>query len=519
MKTLLLTLLIALLITATSVNTLKTEATEDLWATPELPEGISREPMPDNYTTEDYLNTTNPYSDLASALGAWDEVDDQEGSHPLYVLVFADEEEREVTRYIGTSGYAVDWEGWARIQLERGDEALASNFGIDIRILDLLEWDSNDSLDSKSALWYELEADTGQYLRQWYEGEWWNNYVDAIIGITGQETNDGVAGLASNSTDLDAGRVFVLLSWQIYWADDNHAQHEVSHLYYAPDHSPYCCAMAYHKHYQSIIWEDGFWWIYDQVPCSYTTHSYCTSCSQTIQQKSERYHLRALTISASSGGTTNPTFGNHFYGNGESVTITAIPDSGCTFECWLLNGGTVHNNPIIITMDSDHTLKAYFAEPVCAMKTKINGTFYMPNIVTNLLKIELLFDNQNLTGDQTGGTSPYGTVANYPNAIINVFDSTVISGHVGESEGNPNWNYMADINPDRTINLFDAIWISRNAGKTGTYITSLAGVTVVFNTGEEKYPDGDGFVAIPENATSFTVKRNGTPVGAMIIFW
>lgn len=56
------------------------------------------------------------------------------------MLVFADEEEREKTRPAG-------WTGWAKAQLERGDEALVANFGIDIRILGFLEWDSDDSKD------------------------------------------------------------------------------------------------------------------------------------------------------------------------------------------------------------------------------------------------------------------------------------------------------------------------------------------------------------------------------------
>jgi len=154
-----------------------------------------------------------------------------------------------------------------------------------------------------------------------------------------------------------------------------------------------------------------------------------------------------------------------------------------------------------------------------AMKTGTNGYFYKPDVASALLKIELLFDNQNITGDQTGGTPPYGAISNYPDTIVNVYDATFISSHAGESEGYYNWNYMADINPDRYIDLFDAIWVSRNSGKNGTYITDLSGVTVLFNTGEEIWPDSDGFVTIPQGATSFTVKRYGNPIGAMIVFW
>jgi hypothetical protein len=359
-------LIFLLLLIPTFVNIPKVRATttEDLWVTYALPDDVPREPMPENFTTEDYLNTTNPYSNLASAQGALDEVDDPEGSNPLYVLVFGDEEERPVIRsdYVGNW---FTWDNWAKWQIERGDESLVANFGIDIRILGFLEWDSNDSKDSMYDLWDELEADTGQHLRQWYDGEWWSNYVDAIIGITAQETTDNIAGLSSGDDYLDAGRVFILLRWQVYWADDNLVQHEVSHLYYAPDQpepqppAP-CCAMAYHPHYQSWIWEDGLWWVFNDIPCAYTAYSWCTSCSQTIQQNSGRYPLRTLTISASSGGTTNPTLGTYIYGNGESVTVTATAYMHYVFDYWLLDGATVYGNPITTTMDADHNLEAYF---------------------------------------------------------------------------------------------------------------------------------------------------------------
>ena len=497
-KTLLAVLIFLLLITATFVNILKVgvgaATTEDLWTTPALPEGISREPMPENYTTEDYLNTTNPYADYASTQRALDEVDDQEGNKPLYVLVFGDEEERAIIR--GDEYVSLSWDEWAKWQIERGDESLVANFGIDIRILGFEVWDSDDSLDTMDGLWYELESDTKQYLRTWYDGEWWSNYVDAVIGITAQETTDNAAGKSPPDDYLDAGRIFILLKWQAYWTDDNLVQHEVSHLYYAPDHpepqppAP-CCAMAYHTHYQYWIWEDGLWWVFANIPCAYTTYSWCTNCNQTIQQNCGIYPLdvRTLAISASSGGTTDPPPGNHTYRYGKVVTVAAIPDPLYLFYSWNLDGATVFSNPINVTMDSNHTLKAYFGTP--AMKTRTDGYFYVPNVATDLLKIEMLFNNLDIVGDQTGGTSPYSTITAYP---------------------------------DRIVDIEDVYQVALNFGKSGTYINStnpqwLSGVTITFSTSEEKSPDSYGFVTIPQGATNFTVKRNGNPIGAMIIFW
>lgn len=389
MKKTVLAVLILLLLALTfpSIPKVSSTITEDLRrVTPALPDDVPREPMPENFTTEDYLNTTNPYSNSASVQGVLDEVDDPEGSNPLYVLVFGDEEEREVTRYVGPEDqYPVNWETWAKLQLERGDEALVANFGIDIRILGFEEWDSNDSIEYMDDLheWDlcdELLADKGHYLRTWYDGAWWSNYVDAIIGITAQSTpadDPPTDGVAPSLDELNQGIVFVLLKWQVYWKDDNLVQHEVSHLYYADDHpepqppAP-CCAMAYHMHFQWYIWEDGLWWVFWGVPCGMTSYSWCTICHQTIQQDSGRYPLRTLTISASSGGATNPIPGTYIYGNGSSVTVTATAYTQYVFDYWLLDGGTYYQNPITVTMDADHNLGAYF-RPVTVQTRYFNN--------------------------------------------------------------------------------------------------------------------------------------------------
>lgn len=103
MKKWVLTMLMLLLLAFTFQNVpraskVSATGTEDLLVDYGLPEDVPREPMPENSTAEDYLNTTNPYSDFASPQGALDEVDDPEGDHPVYVLIFGDEEERAIIR-------------------------------------------------------------------------------------------------------------------------------------------------------------------------------------------------------------------------------------------------------------------------------------------------------------------------------------------------------------------------------------------------------------------------------------
>ncbi|MBS7632422.1 hypothetical protein KEJ15_02205 [Candidatus Bathyarchaeota archaeon] len=152
------------------VPTASQPAGSDLRVAFPVPEGLSTEPLPaipENFN-ESYLNTTNPYSDIIAPLSAIDEIDDMEAHHPLYVLVAGDEEERQNWRWLGKCH--LEWRSWAQLQIERGDEALAANFGIDIRILGFVEWDNDDGKNTMSSLWYDLESKTSHYLRQTWSG-------------------------------------------------------------------------------------------------------------------------------------------------------------------------------------------------------------------------------------------------------------------------------------------------------------------------------------------------------------
>lgn len=154
------------------------------------------------------------------------------------------------------------------------------------------------------------------------------------------------------------------------------------------------------------------------------------------------------------------------------------------------------------------------SEAICALKTRTDGYFYRPNLAIDLLKIEMLFTDSNITGDQAGGQDPWG-----PDGTVDGSDFYIVLQAWGSTEGQSGWDYMADIVPDRVIDGSDFYQIAINYGKSGTYSTDLTGVKVTFNTGEEKLPDSDGFVTIPQGATNFTVKRNSTPIGAMVIFY
>jgi hypothetical protein len=145
------------------------------------------------------------------------------------------------------------------------------------------------------------------------------------------------------------------------------------------------------------------------------------------------------------------------------------------------------------------------------MKTLTNGSFYVPNTGTDLLKVEMLFDNANLTGDQTGGTPLYSGISNWPDRYVNAKDSIFLGHAFGSKEGEANWNYMADIVPDKIISAKDSIKLGANFGRSGSYIYVLSGVTVTFNTGQQLGLDQYGCVVIPEGAVNFTVSATTRP--------
>jgi len=69
-----------------------------------------------------------------------------------------------------------------------------------------------------------------------------------------------------------------------------------------------------------------------------------------------------LTLSAGTGGTTDPTPGNHTYDKGTEVSVSATPDSAYRFTGWTgdVPGGLENVVPLTIAMDSDKSITANF---------------------------------------------------------------------------------------------------------------------------------------------------------------
>lgn len=74
--------------------------------------------------------------------------------------------------------------------------------------------------------------------------------------------------------------------------------------------------------------------------------------------------MYTLTIQAPDGqGTTSPTTGSTSYASGTAVPVTATPASGWKLDHWTLDGAAAgSSNPITVTMNAAHTLKAEFTQ-------------------------------------------------------------------------------------------------------------------------------------------------------------
>jgi hypothetical protein len=69
----------------------------------------------------------------------------------------------------------------------------------------------------------------------------------------------------------------------------------------------------------------------------------------------------SLTISATSGGTTDPIPGVHIYDSGTVVSVAALPAANYAFDHWELDTVNIgSDNPVDVTMDANHALHAAF---------------------------------------------------------------------------------------------------------------------------------------------------------------
>ncbi|MEM2995805.1 MAG: hypothetical protein QXI91_07350 [Candidatus Bathyarchaeia archaeon] len=69
----------------------------------------------------------------------------------------------------------------------------------------------------------------------------------------------------------------------------------------------------------------------------------------------------ALTITTTAGGTINPQPETYTYSEGQKVPVQATPNNGYVFDHWELDNTNIGSaNPVNVTMNTNHNLKAYF---------------------------------------------------------------------------------------------------------------------------------------------------------------
>jgi hypothetical protein len=142
-----------------------------------------------------------------------------------------------------------------------------------------------------------------------------------------------------------------------------------------------------------------------------------------------------LTITASAGGTTNPTPGTYVYASGSSAPVSAIPNVNYKFVKWLLDGNDVGSaNPYSVYMDGNHTLQAVFqqltyrltilsstggnTDPAAGTYTYVNGTYAS---VTALPDGSYRLDYWLLDGNPAGSTNPISVLMTDDHTLQAVF--------------------------------------------------------------------------------------------------
>lgn len=96
-----------------------------------------------------------------------------------------------------------------------------------------------------------------------------------------------------------------------------------------------------------------------------SAEGYSTIANKTIfYVESQENQTYQLTITSSTGGTTDPEPGTYNYPAGTIIQVTAIPDLGFSFMEWFFDDQIITENPIIITMDANHTVEAHFSDNI-----------------------------------------------------------------------------------------------------------------------------------------------------------
>jgi hypothetical protein len=142
------------------------------------------------------------------------------------------------------------------------------------------------------------------------------------------------------------------------------------------------------EQYWLVIWFDAFSdsyfetgvletpgnvYIYADMPCVLGSCPYTGNFPPTWTPRGGYENLQSIYCTVQSpdeqtlviqppvgNGMTDPAPGTYYFIKGQVVTVVANPYAGNVFDHWVLDGVNRAENPIDITMDSNHTLQAVF---------------------------------------------------------------------------------------------------------------------------------------------------------------
>jgi hypothetical protein len=224
-----------------------------------------------------------------------------------------------------------------------------------------------------------------------------------------------------------------------------------------------------------------------------------------------------LTITTTAGGTTNPTPGTYTYGSGSSVPVTANPNVNYVLDYWELDSVNVGSaNPYSVSMNQNHTLKAFFksslvnyvltitasaggtTSPVPGTYTYASGSNVQ---VTANPSVGFVLDYWELDGSNVGIGNPYSVMMNQNHTLKAWFksappapptvsiDPPSASAYVGQSVlftstvtgGVQPYTYQWYLDNDPVSGATSPTWIF-SSGTVGTYYVYLKVTDVNDNT-------------------------------------
>jgi len=86
------------------------------------------------------------------------------------------------------------------------------------------------------------------------------------------------------------------------------------------------------------------------------------TADHTLHAVFEPVAYYTLTITSTTGGTTDPSPGAYSYEKGTVVSVKATPDTGYVFVGWFMDFDYEVANPILVQMNQNHTLDAVFED-------------------------------------------------------------------------------------------------------------------------------------------------------------